>query len=312
MNRNTVHISIAGGFGNQLFQLSAALKLTQGDVIVHDFQKNARRNRNGDLEIQEFVLPERVQFAADSKISRLGKRYINFFYGLGTHRNNRRWTHLKKVALLFAPVFFSRVLGKRVKVFVATGLGDFSYDVPRTDVLILGYFQSWEWSSALSDWATKQDFSLIMQNPKLPIARKNEESFVICLHIRRGDYKSEPKIGILGDSYFNESLSYLLKKHPEAEVWLFSDETIDIKEWMRQDFQSKVRIVPEASTSLTFEAMRNANAYIISNSTFSWWAARTSYSSQISVIAPHPWFKALESPKGIVPKSWELISSNFK
>lgn len=311
MNNNTIHVSIAGGFGNQLFQVSAALKLTNSSVIVHDFQKNARRHETGELEIQRYSLPKRVQFSSNPQISRIGKRFINLLYVSGSKSQSRPQLVLRKIALLIAPFYFSSILRTKVKVIVASDLGDFPYQVPDAETLVIGYFQSWEWSQPLSDWAADLNLSPTFNEKDLPIYRREKDSYVICLHIRRGDYISDNRIGTLSNNYFKRALNNLILTHPEAEVWLFSDDVLAIEEWIHPDYLSQVRVVPKASTDLTFEAMRHANAYILSNSTFSWWAARTSYATETMVVAPLPWFKNLRSPKGIIPNRWDTLEADF-
>lgn len=311
MKNSQVHVSLAGGLGNQLFQISAALKLTQADIIVHDFLKNARRTETGDPEINQFNLPKRVTYELSQEASRLEKRYINYLYGLGASAYKARWKFLEKFAVNLAPLIFSRLLNKKVKVIVARDLGDFDYTFPDCDVVIVGYFQSWAWSTALGEWAESGNLKLVAETENLPILRKKVEAFIICLHIRRGDYKYEPKIGLLSRDYFNKALEFLVGEKLNVEIWLFSDDDLDLNEWVDSKFISKVLRVPNAPTPLTFQAMRNADAYVISNSTFSWWAARTSFTNSPIVVAPTPWFKELNSPTGILPMNWIKNNSLF-
>jgi hypothetical protein len=60
------------------------------------------------------------------------------------------------------------------------------------------------------------------------------------------------------------------------------------------------------STAETFELMQKAEYLVISNSTYSWWAARISESSKKMIIAPEPWFSGQESPIDLIPDGWEL------
>jgi hypothetical protein len=54
----------------------------------------------------------------------------------------------------------------------------------------------------------------------------------------------------------------------------------------------------------TLELMRHGSAYVIANSTFSWWAAFLSYQSGCTKIMPAPWFQNMPSPIGIKPQDW--------
>ncbi len=311
MNSKPVHVSLAGGLGNQLFQISAALKLTAGEVFLHDFLNNARRNQNGDLEFTDFRFPDRVKLVPSRPITRIERKFINFLYGIGAGIHSRKISILKSVALQLAPMVFRRILKTRVRVLVAVNLGDFKFKFPDNEIVLVGYFQSWDWSQSLADWARSGDFQLATEKIEFPISRKSENDFVVCLHIRRGDYKNEQSIGLLNKDYFNSALRIVLADRTEAEIWLFSDDTLDIHELIDSDFLPMIRVVPTASTCLTFQLMRSANAYVLSNSTFSWWAARASYTAKPLVVLPDPWFKELAPPAGIIPESWHALSSTF-
>jgi hypothetical protein len=61
------------------------------------------------------------------------------------------------------------------------------------------------------------------------------------------------------------------------------------------------------SASATFEIMRLGSAYVIANSSFSYWAAMLSRTPNPLVIAPKPWFQGAESPNQILPANWATI-----
>jgi hypothetical protein len=55
--------------------------------------------------------------------------------------------------------------------------------------------------------------------------------------------------------------------------------------------------------------MRLGEGYVIANSTFSWWGAYLSRSSNPLIIAPRPWFSKVESPRDLIPDSWLTIET---
>ena len=62
----------------------------------------------------------------------------------------------------------------------------------------------------------------------------------------------------------------------------------------------------------TLQAMRLGCAYVIANSTFSWWAAYLSLNPSVEVVAPSPWFMVMEDPKELIPPNWEQIDAGYQ
>jgi hypothetical protein len=55
--------------------------------------------------------------------------------------------------------------------------------------------------------------------------------------------------------------------------------------------------------------MRYFSGYVISNSTFAWWAAFLRHNQEVPVYAPDPWFKMINDPKMLIPENWNKVSS---
>jgi hypothetical protein len=104
---------------------------------------------------------------------------------------------------------------------------------------------------------------------------------VIGIHIRRGDFLTESKYVKLGKDYYNKGIELIQNEHGEKSIYIFSD---DIP-WCRENFPYPIIDKPDY---LAWEILRSCKYKIISNSTFSWWAA---YLSDGITIMPEVWYK---------------------
>jgi len=53
--------------------------------------------------------------------------------------------------------------------------------------------------------------------------------------------------------------------------------------------------------------MRLGTGYVLSNSTFGWWAAYLARMEPKVVVVPDPWFKKIDEPLGLIPIGWTRI-----
>jgi hypothetical protein len=311
VNNKTVHLSLAGGLGNQLFQLAAALASTNGSVVLYDFVGNARKNQIGQPELMSLKLPDRVTFSSKRLKSKFAVRILNLLYRTSVGQK----TFLTKAVAcspsrLFIDFYFSIKLHERVSVLQACNVGFFRITEPRHPLFLVGYFQSDFWPTLLYEKGEIQNIGLVGSGKPI-IFRQTEENKVLALHIRLGDYANEPNIGILDTSYFKDAIDLISESHAIDEIWLFSDEQFKALDRIPDKWKAKIRVVPEASSCATLDCMRDADYYVISNSTFSWWGAFLSRKSNALVIAPNPWFKAMPSPRKLVPPTWTSKRAKF-
>ena len=128
----------------------------------------------------------------------------------------------------------------------------------------------------------------------------------VAVHVRRGDYAQfAESIGLLSPTYFLNAMD-LLGGH--GRIFVFSD-SVDIG----AEFPATANLIftPQLSRVSSIESlnlMKRFRRIVISNSTFSWWAAALGRSDK-SVIAPSTWYRHLSTPKDLIPDSWNQIQS---
>jgi hypothetical protein len=131
---------------------------------------------------------------------------------------------------------------------------------------------------------------------------KDVEDTVI-IHIRRGNYLGLPNIhGILTEDYYRRAVALL---HP-AKIVVFSDDLA----WCRGlDFLQNATFVDEPDASTALYVMSQFEKYILSNSTFSWWAAWLGCPAK-TVIAPDRWFgpDGPQDFQDIYEPSWDKLA----
>jgi hypothetical protein len=199
--------------------------------------------------------------------------------------------------------YFSRVLGKKLHVVQASDVGFFEFDLKGSPSLLVGYFQSRSWPESLGAWNEIRGITLIHEKDPI-ITRLDEKNRVLALHVRLGDYSHEPRIGILSSEYFKNSIAEIANLYSFQEIWLFSDEPLKAINFVPATWKHLIRVVPIAGSASTLNVMRDADYYVISNSTFSWWGAFLSRNEEKVVVAPCPWFKELSTPRDLIPLKW--------
>lgn len=219
----------------------------------------------------------------------------------------------KKLISIFLNVILTCMKGE-IRRFVCSdniGYGNITRINYSSSDLIIGYFQTYRYL----DPETLETLRGIRPKHVTPEESINIDHIrqvkPIIVHIRLGDYESEPGIGLLGQTYYRQAIAELMKVYPSSEVWIFSNDIYKAQLKFGDLFPSNSKYVIDtgSNSAIILEQMRYGCGYIIANSTFSYWAAMLSYSDSPYVVAPKPWFLNAESPEDIIPPYWHTIKS---
>lgn len=135
---------------------------------------------------------------------------------------------------------------------------------------------------------------------RLPLRLPRDYTVV---HIRRGDYVSRPQnlrvFGVCTTSYYKNALALLPLDLP---TYICTDDP-DWCESLPLDALGHRPTVfsPNTSPLADLALMANATQLVLSNSTFSWWAAFLGNPS--TVVAPTPWLDSPPSDFALIPYS---------
>jgi hypothetical protein len=175
--------------------------------------------------------------------------------------------------------------------------------------MAIGYFQSYVWSD---DNEVYRKISLIrVLNPSVNLQKLEkhfQSNYVIAVHVRLSDYVNEPTIGVLDKKYYEKALEKITNLRGK-EIWLFSDDPKSALELMPSRIRDNCTSIMDfgLTSSEEWQLMRYADEFFISNSTFSWWAARLAFKSQVKVYAPSPWFAKGPQPQKLLPSNWQEV-----
>lgn len=309
-DRESIGLNLTGGLGNQLFQLAAAMSLA-GDrkVYVEKSIGLPRTQSDGRSDAEAFEFPDSVYFALPREAPRTIKKFLNLSLRLGISSSRNRNKFGSKPINLLSSAVLSVYLGTWRKIVTPRGIGYAPIDLPTRPYLV-GYFQSYKWPDEVYAELMSiklREFGSDFQS-HAELARVERP---ILVHVRLGDYVSIDSFGIPSQTYYEKAISYILENSDLKNIWLFSNEPQKainmLPEWARR----QVRIIPESSLTPaeTLELMRHCHAFVIANSTFSWWGAYLSYNQDSLKVGPTPWFKGEPSPKDIIPESWKTFEA---
>ena len=136
----------------------------------------------------------------------------------------------------------------------------------------------------------------------------------ICLHIRRGDYTSDQwrsSLLICDEQYYIKAIRYMKEKVVDPIFFVFTNSTEDI-DWVRDNYHledlASIYYVDSKGTDIDdFDLMINCKHFILSNSSFSWWAQYLSKSEDKIVVAPSRWTNERQDDADVYIDGWIKI-----
>ena len=157
--------------------------------------------------------------------------------------------------------------------------------------------------------------------PVAPPLKKNidlyrliESTNSVCVSIRRGDFVDDDDLRkvhfVCGDSYFDKAVSYICQKLDSPVFIIFSDDI----DWVKENMAFPGKVAYEDGDDPVWEKLRmmySCSHFILSNSTFSWWAQYLCRNEEKIVIAPSIWKNVSYKPYGerldIYQDEWILV-----
>lgn len=178
---------------------------------------------------------------------------------------------------------------------------------------LMGYWQSEHYFADVAQ-TIRTDFTFRqpMSSRNLELAGEIGAANAVSLHVRRGDYVSDPRTmatnGVCPLSYFETAIRYISARVDAPHFFVFSDDM----DWVRANLNidHPCRYVDHNRSTESFNDMRLMSLcrhHIIANSSFSWWGAWLNPRDDKMVIAPKKWFANSNDTRDLLPIGWVIL-----
>lgn len=280
-SKKKVTIRLMGGLGNQMFEYAAMrnIQLNNNSAGVIDLVGITNKTHNvyglDHCNISKDIGVINKKGSIKARIAHL----LYGFYWVFLAKSKRGfqfWSllqpYLNSIGIYCVPDGYIRLEDMKI---------DNNY--------MVGYFQSIKYMNENKDIIRDElqiTDKLTKKNQKVyeEILKSNS----VCVHIRRGDYVGS-FFEVCNAKYYLDSIKYIQSKIKNAHFYIFSDdidwakENLGLKnvtyiDWKNDQFQD-------------LKLMSGCKNFIMSNSSFSYWAQFLSQNKKKVVLAPSKWFK---------------------
>lgn len=296
-------VKIKGGLGNQMFEYAMAryfqLELDQKRIGLDLSIINGDDIR--DFGLQHFQLFEGVEVLEKScRITKwqqwLAKKIVSYLIA-----GRKEW-----------------IAGRREELcstfFALFGIVQRDHSMVRQKYLLKfhrniymnGWFQTADKLLPIRDVLIR-DFTWKSENIlKDKLYSRIVSSNAVCVHIRRGDYVNHPLYDVCGEKYYYHALEYLNGILIDPVFFVFSDSIQEVADTM--EFPVPVVLVEEKHQDYEdLFLMKHCKHFIMSNSTYSWWAQFLSEERNKIVVAPRKWCLMEDMYIGVYMENWVLM-----
>lgn len=297
-----INVRMSGGLGNQMFEYAFAKRLRRfyhAEVII-----DLSSMQEGMFCLDQFELND-----DGIRFTRHHKRAFQERLASGT----LRFLEKMKPTTRFAVAKLLQALLNYLGLYVVTnGFIPVRFYKKRKNIAACGYFTSTQYLEGL-EAELRAEFMC-----KLPAKGENADLLAqisccnaVCVHIRRGDYVSEQHRDtylVCTPQYYMDAATEIISRVPDAVFYVFSD---DIS-WVREHVPMCGRVVYVDRNNPAYEDMRLMCAckhFILSNSTFSWWAQYLGDAADKIVISPDRWTNQNQHTELILPSFYTMPSN---
>lgn len=290
--KKRLKVFLKGGLGNQLFGYFAASNLSaisnRTSYLLLDDIDLARVN--GRYSIESFDIAHNVVISQASTLEKFGTRITR---------------KIKSSSVIFG------VIQDKNRLTNITRLNSKIFR-HRKSILLDGFFQDLDYLKN----ENSDSSNLKLKNPsEWYIALRTEISHrnPIMIHVRLGDFlENMDSVGVLSGAYYRNAINRIAD-HASREIWIFSDDIEKARAILGEHFDEKILYIEAPNESDPAESLcllSESKDIVISNSTFSLWAALLGRREK-SVVAPSHFFVSSEKNQFNFPTQWSIVKSEW-
>lgn len=307
---------VQGRLGNQMFQYATMRAIQEqcykDEKINFNFskvRKLGKKEDGFDNQLNLFSLNyDKIEFDEKIKINLIQKiiflcyfisyKIIKIFSNVSNYEKNKEKFEKK----------LQKFYNKNGLYLYTYGYYDFKKSNNKNK-LFVGYYESSKYFNCIKEKIIKEftpKKERLEKNKKLYNIIENTNS--VCISIRRGDFLSKEHkedCFVCDNQYFKNAIKEIARHVKNPKFIVFSD---DIK-WVKENMKFINNCEYEDGTDPVWEKLRlmySCKHFIISNSTFSWWAQYLSRNNNKIVIAPKRW-RNNSYNNDIYEEKWILI-----
>lgn len=284
-------VKILGGLGNQMFQYAFYKYLkSKYENVKLDLSFFDNYKLHNGFELKKIFNVETKDVATPYEIKRYSDLSTDFI-----SRFRRKFFGVKSSYIL-------------ERDFNENSLNKLQY------VYLDGYWQSESYfTDVIDDIKKSYNYNFSLNEYNEDIVNKIRETNSISVHVRRGDYISNPEVyqlygKVCDKKYFDDALLNIVKDITKPHFYVFSDDI----DWVRENisFPSDVDYInwnTGQNSYIDMYLISQCKHNIISNSSFSWWGAYLNDNDNKIVIAPKKWKVVKDITPKRIPDSWRTV-----
>lgn len=293
---------LRSGLGNQLFEFSYAYKLMQdrGEEKLYINISSYRKEPDGrSVEISKMNLPENVEF-----LGPLVSKWFEFLF-----------------LIRFAYVtLYNKICHKKQKSYTECGIMremfEYNPEIPKNRIVLLrGFYQNAHYLEGVSRDELEKRYTPKngLKDYQQIFVEELKDKESVCVHIRRGDYITNPAwakgLNICNEQYYINAINRIKEQVQEPVFYCFTNDEDDAN-WIRENYKlpCELHFITFERTDLEeFKVMSACRHFVLSNSSFGWWAAYLSDNSSKKIMMPSLWNKSVDDCSGMYPEGWEKV-----